>query len=291
MAKKKVDPEVAKKKKAKKQAIVLSCLLLGVMAFSIPFSIKKMHALSAPPATAAPAAVTPAPAPDPAAAPPAAGTVAPPVDPAAAGAAQLAAGEAAPALAEAPELEAGDGQLIAFDRFVSKDPFVPQIGVAADPGAGAAAAGPAVTTSPPNPIGSILSGAGGTGGAGAGGPELPAISPLPPSSGSTPATGATGATGFDPQTAPAAPAAPLPTTAMISVNGGTAETVALKGSFPTIEPIFSLVKLTRTSAKIGVVSGNYESGDATIDLTVGKPVTLMNTSDGQRYEILLVSLA
>jgi hypothetical protein len=282
MARKKVDPAAAKAAKQKKMAIGLSCLLLAAMAFSIPLSIKKMKELNgAPPATAAPAAPVPSGTPAPA-------PVVPGTDVAAAGAEQLASAGAEPALSEAPPLEAGEGQLIAFDRFVSKDPFVQQVGEGADAvGADTGAAAPTPTGTP----GGIQPG----GATGVVGP-LPPTSSTPPATGGTSgsgsgATGATGATGFDPQTAPAAPPAALPTTATISVNGGTAEAVVAAGTFPSVQPIFTLVSLTRTGVKIGIVDGNYESGDPTVELTVGKPVTLMNTSDGQRYEILLVSLA
>jgi hypothetical protein len=89
------------------------------------------------------------------------------------------------------------------------------------------------------------------------------------------------------------PASPPPTpakakTATISVNGVTSQ---VGGDFPEDDPIFKLVSLTRTSAKVGIVDGTYATGSATITLKRGgKPVTLMNTADGTTYVLRLVSV-
>jgi len=55
--------------------------------------------------------------------------------------------------------------------------------------------------------------------------------------------------------------------------------------------VFSLVSLNESSAKIGIAGGSYESGAATVTLTKGKTVTLMNTADGSRYVLRLVAAA
>jgi hypothetical protein len=55
--------------------------------------------------------------------------------------------------------------------------------------------------------------------------------------------------------------------------------------------VFILVSLTRTAAKIGIAGGSYETGAATVTLTQGKSVTLMNTADGTRYVLRLISTA
>jgi hypothetical protein len=78
--------------------------------------------------------------------------------------------------------------------------------------------------------------------------------------------------------------------ATISVNG-IAGAVTVGGSFPTSAPVFTLVSLTRTSAKIGIAGGSYENGAATVTLVKGKTVTLMNTADGARYTLRLLSAA
>jgi hypothetical protein len=78
--------------------------------------------------------------------------------------------------------------------------------------------------------------------------------------------------------------------ATISVNG-IAGTVTVGGSFPTSAPVFTLVSLTRASAKIGIAGGSYENGAATVTLVKGKTVTLMNTADGARYTLRLLSAA
>ena len=81
-----------------------------------------------------------------------------------------------------------------------------------------------------------------------------------------------------------------PTTATISVNGLNSS-VSIGASFPSGAPVFTLVSLTRSSAKIGIAGGSYESGAATVTLNKGKAVTLVNTADGTRYVLRLVSTA
>jgi hypothetical protein len=272
MARKKVDPSVAKAKKQKKQAIVLSCLMLAVMAFSVPFSVKKFKALNAPPPAAAAAAVpAPAPAAD-GAAVPAATPVAAPVAGADAGAAAVASAAPAPSLAEQPAPEPVEGQLVEFGRFEAKDPFVQQVGGFKEPSTPSAVASAAPGVQPDVPSVAPVAPAG------AGGSLVPGSPAAPAAPGTTPAAAT-----------PATPAAPV--SASISVNGATAETVQKDGAFPTQEPIFKLVSITKKGAKIGVVGGNYATGEQTVDLTLGKKLTLMNTADGTRYVILLVSVA
>jgi hypothetical protein len=41
---------------------------------------------------------------------------------------------------------------------------------------------------------------------------------------------------------------------------------------------------------IGIAGGSLASGNGSIALRAGRTLTLMNTSDGQRYELRLVSV-
>ena len=97
----------------------------------------------------------------------------------------------------------------------------------------------------------------------------------------------------DPSGAEPAPPTPPPAKAegaTISVNGVSSQ-VSVGGDFPEDDPIFKLVSLTRTSAKVGIVDGTYATGSPTITLKRGgKPVTLMNTADGTTYVLRLVSV-
>jgi hypothetical protein len=81
-----------------------------------------------------------------------------------------------------------------------------------------------------------------------------------------------------------------PSTATISVNG-TNNSVTVGAAFPAGAPVFTLVSLTGTAAKIGIATGSYESGAATVSLKKGRTVTLQNTADGARYTLRLVSTA
>jgi hypothetical protein len=102
---------------------------------------------------------------------------------------------------------------------------------------------------------------------------------------STPATKAAPAA----PTAPAAKKVVLPfLSATISVNG-VKEGVNVTVDFPVAGPVFHLVSLTKKTAKISVAGGSLANGAPTLTLRRGKPLTLMNTADGTRYRLVLVS--
>jgi hypothetical protein len=74
----------------------------------------------------------------------------------------------------------------------------------------------------------------------------------------------------------------------IQVNG-TVETVRVGKSFPSSNPLFRLVSVNQGSVSIGIASGSYTSGAQTISLTQGRTLTLVDTADGVRYRIRLLS--
>jgi hypothetical protein len=84
--------------------------------------------------------------------------------------------------------------------------------------------------------------------------------------------------------------ATVPTTAKISVNGAS-ESVRVGGTFPTKDPFFKLVSLTKKGAKISIAGGSLETGAPTVTLTKNKALTLMNTADGTRYVLRLVTVS
>jgi len=252
MAKKKIDL----KAKAKRQKIIAGVggvILLGVLAFQVPRTMKMLNpptdsssSSSSAPATTTAATATPI------AAPSLAGGNATAAPAAAPGGDGLTDPDAVPTPAS--------GQLLAFGLFRSKDPFVQQLKVGATGSSGA------------------------TGGAASSGP--------------TGAKGTTGATGVAPSgggsssggsSAPAASRAAA-STAVISINGAP-ESVRVGGQFPAASPVFKLVSLTKTGAKVGIAGGTLQTGDATVALKKNTPVTLLNTSDGTRYVLRLVSVS
>jgi hypothetical protein len=85
------------------------------------------------------------------------------------------------------------------------------------------------------------------------------------------------------------PPATVVRAAVISVNGAE-ETVSPGGGFPAANPLFRLVSLSKTSVAIAIAGGSYADGARTVQLRRGEPLTLMNTADGVRYELRLVSL-
>lgn len=230
MPAKRFDPK-AKAKKQKIVAAVLGVLFLGVMVYQAPTILGLFGGGGSSEVASEPASTSPAPA------APVPGTPVPAAAPVA-GNAQLVDSDPAP--------QAAVGQLVTFDRFESKDPFVQQ----GEAGPKDTAAEPAARDERPAP-----------------GLDEDKSQPEP------------------------TPAPPVTTeTAQISVNG-VATDVRVGGTFPTDDPIFTLVSLTAKKAKVGIVDGTYATGDQTITLMKGgKPVTLMNTADGTTYVLRLVSV-
>ena len=256
-----LDPKVRAAKK-RKQAIVLGVAFAAVLAFSVPKTMKMMNQ-SAPPAAA----------PTPAASADASDATAKAVAVTASGA-QVVDADVAPVPLE--------GQLVDLTAFEAKDPFVQQrVAVS-----GFKSADPSTTRTEPARVHKQTS-------PGAVAPRTPATD----AGHSTPATDAgrstppAQSTSTAPSAAPPPPAtAPpaQPTAATISVNG-VSETVAVATDFPAGAPLFRLVKLTTKSAGISIAGGTLASGAPTVKLQLGKPLTLMNTADGTRYVLILVS--
>jgi hypothetical protein len=250
-----LDPKVRAAKK-KKQAIVLGVLFLAVVAFQGPRTMKMLHG-SAPPEAAAttPAATTPAPT--------------APAAPAAGGTAQsVSASVGSDALVVNADLQPAplEGQLADLTLFTSKDPFVQK--------------DEDVPADAPGGTGGASSSSGGGKTTGSGDKGGTGTSADGKSEGVTPPTTTT--------TKPTEPAAPAPTSAVLSVNG-VQETVNVKSDFPAASPLFHLVSLTAKTAKISIAGGSLATGAPTVTLELGKPTTLMNTADGTRYVIMLVS--
>jgi hypothetical protein len=252
---KRVDPLKAKEAKQKKIAIGGAVLLLALLGFQGPKTLKMLQGpqpVTAPTSTA-PATTTPGVTPAP-------GSTAP----------GTATGEAP--VAAAPELsavadsdlspEAVQGQLATFERFASKDPFAQQ----AEP----------VATAPPR----VSDPKDGTG-----------TTPVDTKNDAEQADG-DGTTDGGFTTGGSTPDAPeIAAATSISVNG-VAEDVATEGSFPKDEPTFVLVKIAKNgkSVEIGIAGGEYASGGETITLALGKKLTLQNTADGSRYDLELLTI-
>ena len=230
-----LDPK-AKAKRQKIVAVVGGVILLGLLAWRVPPMIALMNK-KPPTASATPAAVAPAPA---APALPATGTP----------------GDSSRLIDSDRSPVAGPGQLVSFGRFVSKDPFVQQVGKRCADSAGVAITCPAVragasASKQKRPIKE---------------PELEIDVPVTkPSKSSSARVGA-----------------------RISVNGAT-DGVAVGSTFPASDPVFRLVSVSGSTAKVGIDGGSYVSGAPTVTLRKGEPLTLVNTADGTRYRVVLVA--
>lgn len=74
----------------------------------------------------------------------------------------------------------------------------------------------------------------------------------------------------------------------LQVNGRT-QSVRVGGSFPSSNPLFKLVSVSRGLVRIGIASGSYQSGAQTVSLASDRTLTLVDTADGVRYRIRLLS--
>lgn len=92
-----------------------------------------------------------------------------------------------------------------------------------------------------------------------------------------------------PTLTPEEPNPTAPTSALLDTND-TTETVSVKGTFPSSDPIFRLVSVTNASVKVGLVSGSFSAGQKSITIKRGKSVTLVSQPDGVRYVITFVSI-
>jgi hypothetical protein len=78
---------------------------------------------------------------------------------------------------------------------------------------------------------------------------------------------------------------------IVSVNGRR-QALAPGAAFPASDPVFVLVA-ERPAAKAVVVAvrgGRYAGGKETTRLVVGRPLTLVNTTTGARYRLVLVAV-
>lgn len=247
---KKIDP----KAKAKRQKIIagaLGAVLLAVLAFQLPRTLKMLHQSSA---SASPATTTTA-ATGATGATGALGT-------SAAGGSTSTSGVSGDGLNDPGVLPAPQsGQLLGFSRFRSKDPFSQQINIqcAADSGSSAGCGSGASTGSQPS----------GT---------------------TTGKTKPSGSRSTTPPSSSGGKVAAKPSSAEISVNG-VSETVAVGAKFPASNPTFVLVSLTKSSAKISIAGGSLEGKAQTVTLKKNVPLTLMNTADGTRYVLRLLSVS
>jgi hypothetical protein len=254
---KKIDPK-AKAKRQKIFAAIGGVILLGLLAFQVPRTMKMLHPAEESSSSSAPAATTATTPTSPIAAPSLAG-----------GNATAAAAPGGDGLVDADAPPAPQsGQLLAFGLFRTKDPFKQQLEVA--DGTGSSGTTPSTGT---------------TGSSGA------KPSAAPTSGGAVvSSSGAKGSGGTAPTMRVTSPAPGAVTTAEIAVNG-VAQTVQVGGVFPSSDPFFKLVKLTRKGAQISIAGGSLANGAPTVTLTKTKPLTLQNTSDGTRYVLRLLSVS
>jgi hypothetical protein len=148
----------------------------------------------------------------------------------------------------------GKSQLLSFSHFAGKDPFLQQVSTGSATGSTSGTSG----TTPGVITAASVSGSG---------------------AGQNPA-------GQQAQSRTLAVAGAV----KISINGRP-ETVRVGASFPSANPLFKLVSVTRGGIRIGIANGSYTSGAHTVSLQPGRSLTLVDTADGIRYKIRLLSVS
>ena len=252
-AKKRVDPIKQREKRAKIAAAVGVVLLIGVGAYEIPSMLAVMN--KKPPAGAE--------ATDAGNRNPDGSIPLPNVASTSSGLAssgQLADTDVPPSAQEA--------QLVSFSVFQTKNPFRPQ--VTDTSGSGSTPSTSPTTTRPATAIATPAS-----------------TTPTPTPTTTMAVTPTTPASGSAVPSSPA-PSAPVTPTVVVKVNGKVSR-VGSQGTFPAGAPVFRLVSFTSDTAQVGIVGGSYATGDATLTLHVGTPVTLQNTTNGKTYKLELIS--
>src|SRR5262249_38032609 len=257
MRKKKFDPK-AKAKRQKMIAAAGGVLLLGLLAFQVPRTMKMLKQNQGTSSSSSAATTTTAAPGSTPLAPPALDGSATSGVPGASATATSADGVNDPS----NPLPPAAGQLVSFSKFKSKDPFHQQITDCA------ASAGSSSDSSGSSGCAAVTSKAK------AGVKTTKKSGAVVIASGTTTKTAASAKV----------------TKATITVNGA-ATSVSVGSSFPAASPVFTLASLAARAAKIGIAGGSYESGAATVTLAKGKAITLMNTADGTRYVLRLVAVA
>lgn len=282
---KRVDPLKAKQAKQKKIAIGLSAMLVLVLAYQGPKTLKMLKGPSA--AATATGVEAPAGTPTPTTTPSA---VVPVLPATGAGAPPAGAGSQPVVFANSDiPVAAGDGQLLSFEQFESKDPFQQQVDMTT---AGGPPAGTVDANNPTAPNDDSKPVSAGTK------PSIPGSADPSPLSvggmGGGSGSASSGSSGSGSSGSPSVPTNPGPAPAAattISVNG-TVYTITVGTPFPADQPTFELVSRAQDgkSVQIGVAGGSLAGGGATVKLTVGKPLTLQNTADGSRYKLELLTV-
>lgn len=281
---KRIDPLKAKQAKQKKMAIGLTALLVLVLAYQGPKTLKMLKGPSA--------VATSAEGSDPTAVPEGVdaptGTPAPTTTTPVAAPTTPAGSQPAVLVNSDIPVTAGEGQLLSFERFSSKDPFQQQVDV------NATEASPAGSVDGNEPTAPDADSEPGSEPVSPGtDPSIPGSAENPPLSfgGTGGGSGSSGSGSAGSQSVPTTPGSAPATATTISVNG-IVYTVTAGTPFPADQPTFELVSLARDgkSVQIGVAGGNFAGGEATVKLTIGKPLTLQNTADGSRYKLVLLTV-
>jgi hypothetical protein len=247
------DIRVAKDQRTKKVAIALGVVFVAVLAYEVlPLVMHKGGSSAAAAPAATTATSTPA-APTTGTPTPTTGTPAPTTPLTGTAVAAVAPTPATTTLTNSDQApKVGKDQLHTFSRFTGRDPFAQQI-------IDAAVVQPNASGQDGNStqIGS---------------------------------SGAPGATGTTAAVTHHQPTRTLAVTgaARIAVDGRV-QVVRVGASFPSANPLFRLVSVTNGVAKVGIATGSYSSGAKTVSLRTGRSLTLVDTADGIRYQIRLVS--
>jgi hypothetical protein len=114
--------------------------------------------------------------------------------------------------------------------------------------------------------------------------------PTPAAPGTAPTTGTTSSTSSPRNNKPMLTARTLAQSGAVRISvNGRPESIRVGGSFPSSNPMFKLVSVSRGSVKIGIANGSYSSGAQTVSLRLNSPITLVDSTNGVRYKLQLLA--
>ena len=244
----KLDRAQEKARKQRRLAAILGVVLVVVLVYEVPHTMKMMNTKAKAPIVTASAATPPVETP----------TVTPTPSPSSPSTSTLPAASPSASSSTTSDSESGlvssvqvtpdEGQLTQFARFASKDPF--QQTIQKDASTTAVSSGSVSTA------------------------------------GKTKSSTTTTTTAKTPPSPPPTSAVISLNGELMSVGVGTAFPTA-GTTFSRVGSLFKLDSLTAKTAKVSIVGGSYADGAGELALDVGEPITLENTADGTRYTLIL----
>lgn len=243
----KLDRVQEKARKQRRLAAILGVVLVGVLVYEVPHTMKMVNTKAKAPIVTASATTPPVATPTVTPTPSTSGVPTSTLPAASPSTSSSETADSESGLVSSVQVTPDEGQLTQFARFASKDPF--QQTIQKDASTAAASSGGSTA-------------------------------------GKTKTSTTTTTTAKTPPAPPPTIAVISLNGEFMTVDVGAAFPTA-GTTFSRVGSLFQLDSLTAKSAKVSIVGGSYADGAGELTLDVGQPVTLQNTADGTRYTLIL----